>query len=213
MRHRGKFSIKAQETVDAEQRKIKNCKIFPAGHEKYEVREKKSSFKVNLELHSCMCRRWDMSGLPCRHALKIISDNKRKQEDYMSHCYLTSKWRNQYNTPIDAVRGVNFWEKTDEFVIAPPPIEEGDSSNKRKKKQKRIKGRNESPSKKKSKKRDESPTKVSRERRVIHCGRCLGVGHNAKKCNGIGAAIQRPPKQKKVSEEGPSQPMQSQVFD
>ena len=220
MKHRGKFSVKAMERVDAEQKKIRHCNIYPCGHEIFEVKEKKSAYKVKMLERSCTCRKWDMSGLPCRHALKIISEKKRRPEDYMGNCYLTSKWRMQYQTPIEAVRGVNFWEKTNESDIVPPPAGDTSASTGRKKILKRMKGKNESPSKKKTKDKQKSPTKVSREKRNIHCGRCGTVGHNSRKCSNIGAEIQRPPKKKKTishdettSTEGSSQPMLSQVID
>ena len=213
MNHRGKFSLKAMEKVSEEQRKIRHCTIYPCGYEVFEVKEINSSYKTKMVDRTCTCRKWEMSGLPCRHALKIISAKKRKQEDYMAACYLTSTWRKQYETPIKAVHGINFWKKTGDSEIIPPPTEP-ESSRGRKKIPKRIKGRNESPSKKKTKVRNQSPSKVSRERRIIHCGRCGEGGHNARKCKNIGVPVQRPPKKKNVAQvEGSSQPTQSQVVD
>ncbi|CAN6804856.1 unnamed protein product [Brassica oleracea] len=54
----------------------------------------------------------------------------------------------QYQTPIEAVHCMNFWEKTDEDGIVPPPTEDAYASLGIKKVLKRIKGKNESPSKK-----------------------------------------------------------------
>ncbi|XP_013633248.1 PREDICTED: uncharacterized protein LOC106338932 [Brassica oleracea var. oleracea] len=71
MKHKGKFSIKAVERVELEQTKIRLCNIYHCGHEIFEVKEKNFSYKVKMLEHSCTCRKWDMSGLPCRHALKV----------------------------------------------------------------------------------------------------------------------------------------------
>lgn len=204
MNHKGKFSIKAMEKVSEEQKKIRSCTIYPCGFDVFEVKEKNTAYKTKMVDRTCTCRKWEMSGLPCRHALKIISVKKRKQEDYMADCYLTSVWRKQYETPIEAVRGITFWEKSEETEIVPPPPppEEPEQSRGRKKIPKRIKGRNESPSKKKSKAGNDSPTKVSRERRTIHCGRCGEAGHNVRKC-------QKPPKKTNVTQGEAS----SQVID
>lgn len=212
-KHKGKYSIKAMEKVQLEQRKIINCKVFPAGPGQYEVKEKNSAYKVHMGMHFCSCRKWEMSGIPCRHALAIISNKKWDPEDYISSWYLTSRWRNEYNAHIDAVRGINFWKKSGETEILPPPkpVTEG-----RKKVPKRIKERNESPQKKKSKvKGKEKELKVSREKRIIHCGNCGEAGHNTRRCQKAGAARSRPPKKAKgnTTEEGPSQPTQSQVID
>ncbi|KAH0867345.1 hypothetical protein HID58_074367 [Brassica napus] len=145
--------------------------------------------------------------LKLRQAFESLEAFKKAMVDYV----LKHRWniKMQYQTPIEAVHGVNFWKKTDESVIVPPITEDTDSALGRKKIPKRIKGKNESPSKKKKKVRQESPTKVSREKRIIHCGRCGAVGHNSRKCSSIGVEIQRPPKKNKES----SQPMLSQVID
>ncbi|XP_013645549.1 uncharacterized protein LOC106350173 [Brassica napus] len=148
-----------------------------------------------------------------RGKFSIKAMEKRKQEDYMADCYLTSTWRKQYETPIEAVCGITFWEKSEDARIIPPPTAP-EQSRGRRKIPKRIKGRNESPSKKKTKDRNESPSKVSRERRIIHCGRCGEGGHNSRKCANVGVPIQRPPKKKNVTQgEGSSQQPQSLVFE
>ncbi|KAF3501818.1 hypothetical protein F2Q69_00041206 [Brassica cretica] len=119
------------------------------------------------------------------------------------HCgitdwYLTSKWRATYENSISPVTGMRFWRKTDETRIQPPTRPE---SKGRKKKQKRIKGKNESPKKKRKVQcGEESPKKLkaSREGRTMTCGHCGITGHNAFKCPNIGASVYRKPKKKHI---------------
>ncbi|XP_019086294.1 PREDICTED: uncharacterized protein LOC109126863 [Camelina sativa] len=190
--HKGQYTIKAMERVNLEQKKILNCAAIPAGPGEYEVKEKKSSYKVHMAMHFCTCRKWEMSGIPCRHALKVISVKKLKVEDYISSWYLTSRWRNEYNAHIDAVRGKNFWPKSDQTEIQPPPRPISQDKNSV---PKRIKERNKSPQKKKSKGKE---LKVTRERRIIHCGRCFEVGHNIRGCKLSGPLYYRHSKKSKV---------------
>ncbi|CAE6248830.1 unnamed protein product [Arabidopsis arenosa] len=140
---------------------------------------------------------------------KVITDKKLNPENYISSWYLTSRWRNEYSAYIDAVRGCNFWRKSGETELVLPPKPEG-----RKRIPKRIKERNESPQKKKSKGK-EKELKLSRKKRIIHCGICGGEGHNTRKCQFFGPAPYRRPK--KVTESATvgssSQPTQSQVID
>ena len=89
MKHRGKFSVKAMERVDAEQKKIRHCNIYPCGHEIFEVKEKKSAYKVKMLERSCTCRKWDLSGIPCRHAVSAMRENGMEVDDYISDYYLT----------------------------------------------------------------------------------------------------------------------------
>ncbi|KAL0661056.1 hypothetical protein Bca4012_097893 [Brassica carinata] len=121
---------------------------------------------------TCTCRKWDMTGIPCRHALRVIMHMKWKSDDYVSDWYLTSKWRATYENSISPVTGMRFLRKTDETRIQPPTRPE---SKGRKKRQKRIKGKNESPKKKRKVQcGEESPKKVkaSREERTMTCGHC-----------------------------------------
>ncbi|CAN8306553.1 unnamed protein product [Cochlearia groenlandica] len=68
-----------------------------------------------------------MSGLPCRHVLKIISDKQLNQEDYISHHFLTSKWLQQYSFHIKPANGINFWERSgeNELELPPYPVRQG----------------------------------------------------------------------------------------
>lgn len=89
---------------------------------------------------------------------------------------------------------MRFWRKTDETRTQPPTRPE---SKGRKKKQKRIKGKNESPKKKRKVQcGEESPKKLkaSREGRTMTCGHCGITGHNAFKCPNSGASVYRKPK-------------------
>ncbi|CAH2070810.1 unnamed protein product, partial [Thlaspi arvense] len=165
----------------SKQKKIGNCKVFPAGNEIYKVRERKSAFKVCMLIHTCT---WKMPRLSCCH----------------------------YSKPIEVVRCINFWEKSDEVEIMPPSTEI-EPTKRRKKIPIRIKIMNVSPSKKMTR----FLLMISGERRTIHFGRCGNSRHNTRKCQNVVLAIHRPPKMKKVSEdrsdfgEGSSQPTQSQL--
>lgn len=80
------------ERVEEEKKNIRNS-IYLFGHDNFEVKEKMSSYKVKILERTCTYRKWEMSRLPYRHALKVILEKKQKQEDYMDDCYLTSRWR------------------------------------------------------------------------------------------------------------------------
>lgn len=83
-----------------------------------------------------------------------------------------------------------FWDRTGASVLPPPSLVENTENNRgRKPKPKRKKGRNESPTRK----------KVSRDKRIMHCGRCGVAGHNATKCPNIGVPIKHKYGRKKAS--------------
>lgn len=57
-----------------------------------------------MYLQNVGCHR--LTGIPCRHALKVFVDKKLKAEDYVADCYLTTTWKNQYSNSISPVEGM-----------------------------------------------------------------------------------------------------------
>ncbi|GJV35832.1 pentatricopeptide repeat-containing protein [Tanacetum coccineum] len=46
--------------------------VIPAGGDEYEVRNGCEAFKVEEGLRTCTCRMWQISGLPCPHAIAVM---------------------------------------------------------------------------------------------------------------------------------------------
>ena len=53
----------------------------------FEVIRDNDNFFVNLEKKTCACRRWDLSSIPCYHAIACIYFAKRVPENYISDAY------------------------------------------------------------------------------------------------------------------------------
>lgn len=203
----GKYSEKVSNAIKAEKKYMIDCRVIPSGNGIYEVGENNHAHTVNMVEKTCVCRRWSMTGIPCRHALRVIVKKKLDPLDYVSHWYLTSTWRKQYSDPIRPVNGINFWRSSGENTIEPPPR---DVPQPTKKEKKRFKGKNESPKKKKKGKgleaEKEKRIKLTIEGRTSTCGRCGHGGHNSRKCPNHGCPVFRP---RKPPSEGPSQSSQN----
>ena len=52
-------------------------------HHIYEVRRHNTSLGVNLSLQTCSCQVWQLTGMPCAHAIAAIAARKEKPEDYV----------------------------------------------------------------------------------------------------------------------------------
>lgn len=207
-----RFPSRIMKIIEAEQRKLKFCKMIPGGDGRCEVREASISYSLNMRLRTCACRRWELGGIPCRHALRVITEKKLNYEDYISSWFLNTRQQQIYSDSIRPVNGMCFWDQTGSTVLPPPGlVEELENRKGRKPKPKRKKGKNESPTKK----------KVNRSRRVMHCGRCGVAGHNVTKCPNVGVPVNRPKKKTATMGEddqdfmscddfgvGPSQPTQ-----
>ncbi|RIA04675.1 hypothetical protein BRARA_K01065 [Brassica rapa] len=212
-KHKGKFSLKVSKMIESETRFRKFCKSLPGPTGEFEVSENSMQYAVDMRARTCSCRRWDLTGIPCRHALRVVLDHKKtyKTDNLVSHWYLTSKWQQQYSNSIKPVRGIKFWKPSGESTIYVPPREI--PKGRKKNPPQRIKGVNESPTKGK---------KVTQHDRVMHCSRCGLPKHNCTKCPNFGVPCKpRPPKKQKTTGsheavalgvgEGPTQTQPSQA--
>ena len=51
-----------------------------AGQTQFEVKNGLQSFTVDLATTHCSCRKWDISGIPCAHAITCIFFNRQDAE-------------------------------------------------------------------------------------------------------------------------------------
>jgi hypothetical protein len=49
-------------------------------------KENRRYFAVNLENLTCSCRYWELSGVPCCHAITVIYKVHKEIEDFTAHC-------------------------------------------------------------------------------------------------------------------------------
>ena len=53
----------------------------------FEVIRDNDKYTVNLGDRTCACRRWDITGIPCYHAIACIYFAKRVPENYINDAY------------------------------------------------------------------------------------------------------------------------------
>ncbi|KAL0355810.1 UNVERIFIED_CONTAM: hypothetical protein Sradi_4027900 [Sesamum radiatum] len=46
-----------------------------------------SRYVVNLQQHTCTCRKWDLTGIPCNHGMSAICSQSLEPEDFVNKCY------------------------------------------------------------------------------------------------------------------------------
>lgn len=50
-------------------------------------------FVVNLDERTCSCRAWQVSGIPCKHAIAFITSiSREKLEDHVDHYFSIEKF-------------------------------------------------------------------------------------------------------------------------
>ncbi|XP_038701798.1 uncharacterized protein LOC119998517 [Tripterygium wilfordii] len=139
-----------------------------AGGMKFGVSKMSETFTVNLAERECSCRQWDISGLPCCHAINCINFKHHNIEDYVPICFKKPAYERCYDNIIEPTNGPNQWDDTKLPDILPPPT-------------KKVLGR---PKKRRRLEQDEirSTMKKSRVATPMRCHRCGITGHNVRTC-------------------------------
>ncbi|XP_010546535.1 PREDICTED: uncharacterized protein LOC104818597 isoform X1 [Tarenaya hassleriana] len=167
-------------TIRNAQNLSRNCSWITSGNGKYEVTEFGICYAVDLHRKSCACRKWDLSGIPCQHAITVINGKREKLSNYVSEYYSKAKWQETYQQNLLPVNGEPMWKKVIKFPITVPSkrVMPG-----RPKKFKRKKDAHESPTKSQH---------MTRHGRKISCSRCRESGHNVRSCNNESLQVQGP---------------------
>ncbi|KAK3226828.1 hypothetical protein Dsin_006690 [Dipteronia sinensis] len=103
--------------------------IISVGDQEYELLGPDGTFPVKLKEYYCGCGSWQISGIPCAHAMAAISHSFGKQslKDLVPNFVHQSLTKNAY---IQTYRGMihplpdqNMWPTVETDVILPPPYE------------------------------------------------------------------------------------------
>ncbi|XP_058725528.1 uncharacterized protein LOC131596807 [Vicia villosa] len=138
------------------------------------------TYIVNLLQKTCACRKWDLTGIPCCHAIACIRFNKKEPEDYVSSFYRKSTVMATYSHIIMPTNGPQLWPTNVTQPINPPVM-------------RRSIGR---PKKNRNKANDEPRNRktLPRSLQTFKCKKCGSFGHNKRTCKGKRAAERAIPK-------------------
>nr|GEZ46933.1 pentatricopeptide repeat-containing protein [Tanacetum cinerariifolium] len=88
---------------------VKFWHVIPTGGHLFEVRNRSEAFGVDEECRNCTCRLWQLSCLPCCHAIVVIFKLNRMVEDYVPDCYRKQAFYDTYHQYLTPVGGMTFW--------------------------------------------------------------------------------------------------------
>ncbi|CAI9288416.1 unnamed protein product [Lactuca saligna] len=146
--------------------------VIPYGVQKYEVRIGNDGYAVDLNNNTCGCRSWQVSGIPCVHAVAAISYLNRNAEDYVAPWFHTTMFLTCYNHTINPLNGSSMWPEAPYMKPLPPQ-------------KRRLPGR---PTLKRKKDQSEMESKgkrrhtISKAGSVNRCTICRERGHNRSTC-------------------------------
>nr|XP_025657492.1 uncharacterized protein LOC112754119 [Arachis hypogaea] len=112
-----RIKLKLQKEIDASRW------WFPvaAGISKFKVIRGRDKFVVDLLMKECTCRKFQMTGLPCPHAVSAINCAKDDIRKYVSSCYNKAAYVACYTPMINPCNGHTMWERTTHPDVMPPP--------------------------------------------------------------------------------------------
>ncbi|KAK9282021.1 hypothetical protein L1049_004932 [Liquidambar formosana] len=156
--YRGPICPKIQGKVEKLKSQSRKCTSHWAGGGLFEVRCHPDTFVVNLEARTCSCKKWDLIGIPYKHAISSIAYKKENVEDYVDACYSVKTYMHCYSRMTYPVRSQKFWDETRNPLVLPPS-------------QRRPPGQ---PKKLRRREVDEpqNPFKLRRNNAKIKCSRC-----------------------------------------
>ncbi|KAJ9699955.1 hypothetical protein PVL29_005683 [Vitis rotundifolia] len=118
---------------------------------------------VDIDHWDCSCKDWQLSGLPCCHAIAVFEWIGRNPYDYCSRYFTVESYRLTYAESIHPVPNVDRPVKIEStqvgMIVTPPPT-------------KRPPGR---PKMKQA-------GSIETIKRQLQCSKCKGLGHNKKTC-------------------------------
>ncbi|XP_071699627.1 uncharacterized protein [Rutidosis leptorrhynchoides] len=134
---------------------------------------------VDIVNKVCACRRWELTGIPCKHVVVVLWNMSRVNdetvgplESWVHRVHWLDTWKNTYNYKINPVNGIDMWRKSDVPTKLLPPIKEATTGRPKKNRKKGVDEKVDLVGK----------TKLSKKGTINRCGNCKEPGHNKRRC-------------------------------
>uniref|UniRef100_A0A1J3JYS5 SWIM-type domain-containing protein n=1 Tax=Noccaea caerulescens TaxID=107243 RepID=A0A1J3JYS5_NOCCA len=159
----GRLTPSMEVKLEKECVKAQSLHVTSSADNKFQVRGETYEV-VDMAQWQCTCRVWQLTGLPCQHAVAVLSCNGRSPYDFCSRYFTAESYRMTYSlsiNPVPLLEGEMCRESSggSAVTVTPPPT-------------RRPPGR---PPKKKT------PAEEVMKRQ-LQCSRCKGLGHNKSTC-------------------------------
>jgi hypothetical protein len=145
------------------------CIVLWNGQDGFEVQEREDrKYIVKLQTRECTCRYWQLSGLPCSHAIAAIYKASHKLDDYIASCFTKEAYMKTYQHVLQPVEGAANWPISNmPRPLAPAYV--------------KMPGR---PKTQRKREQWEEPkgTKLSKVGIKMRCRLCGSTGHNSRRC-------------------------------
>ncbi|XP_019251327.1 PREDICTED: uncharacterized protein LOC109230264 [Nicotiana attenuata] len=125
--------------------------------------------RVNINLKKCTCRTWDLTGIPCPHAIRALLYEKVNPLSEIHWWFTKEVYLSTYAHKLEPIRGEKFWNIEPAHVMEPSLL----VNMAGRPKVNRTREKNETINR-------QGEWSQSRKGRVMTCSTCGKPGHNAK---------------------------------
>jgi hypothetical protein len=148
----------------------KKCFVDPAAKGLYHVSslEFEKEYVVDMPTKTCTCNRWQLTGIPCHHAIACCREDRFDVDALVHSCYKIDTYKRAYAYNLVPLRGRVHWEKMNGVVVLPPLYTKVMGRPK--------KNRRKAPEEKEK----NGATHVTRGGITMHCSICGHANHNKK---------------------------------
>ncbi|XP_050224005.1 uncharacterized protein LOC126673784 isoform X1 [Mercurialis annua] len=152
-----------EEKLEKEILKSGSLQVLLSAGSTFEVRGESVEI-LDIDAWDCSCTGWQLTGLPCFHAIAVISCIQRNTYEFCSRYFTIESYRLTYSESVHPIPNVD-WPPVEKdssqvtVTVSPPPT-------------RRPPGR---PTTKRT-----GPQDVVK--RQLQCSRCKGLGHNKSTC-------------------------------
>ncbi|ONK80629.1 uncharacterized protein A4U43_C01F19960 [Asparagus officinalis] len=150
-----------EKKLQKETSKSKTLNVVCSTETMFEVRSTTVNV-VNIGSWECTCKKWQITGLPCSHAVSVFNRVDKSAYDYCSRYFRKESYLMTYSEPVNKLPDANEMKFFVPASSYPPPTNRPPGRPKRK----RI-----------------NPYKTSI--RPLKCSRCKVVGHNKATCEAL----------------------------
>ena len=96
------------------------CYAMPAGQGIFQVQDRDYRFIVDINMKTCDCRRWDLTRIPCSHAISCLRHERITPESVVPECYSSNSYLSAYGHNVWPCKDKSTWQKVGGNVILPP---------------------------------------------------------------------------------------------
>ena len=148
-----------------------------------QVKQGTCTVTVDLVNKTCDCRVFQLTGVPCQHAVSAIHSSRQQPIAFVSEYYKRDKYLQSYSYALEALKGEDFWEYLSNEPLLPPDI-----PKKLRGMLKRLRRREEWERGNRCRPSQITASQVGSAlqtfsgRRIMHCSSCGQTGHRKNKC-------------------------------